>query len=129
MMTSIRRPNLWTAVVAICAGVAAISMTIGAVRAAPHDSLGGGATRGVTVILHCVYFTPGPSTPFRTEVRGIEVSGQADPRLETGGPCSDAISRLASLGLSIVNSTSASADYSGDGVVDAADYVVWRKSF
>ena len=37
-------------------------------------------------------------------------------------------SRLATLGFDILNSTSVTGDYNADGVVDAADYVVWRKN-
>ena len=130
MMKSERRRTRWAFAAAISAVGAATVMTIGAERAAAQQTTpGGGSMRSATVIVQCVYYSAGPSSPFRTEVKGVEVSGRSDPGIETGGLCSDVVSRLASLGLVIVHSTSVSGDFNGDGTVEAADYVVWRKSF
>ena len=86
------------------------------------------STAEVIVIVHCVYYSATTSSPFKTEVKGIEASGRDDDPVTPGIPCSDMASRLATLGFAILNSTSVTADYNGDGTVDAADYVVWRKS-
>ena len=82
----------------------------------------------VIVIVNCVYYSPTASGPFKAEVKGIDVSGRDDGPVPPGTACSDMTSRLAMLGFTILNSTAVTGDYNGDGAVDAADYVVWRKN-
>ena len=86
------------------------------------------STAEVIVIVHCVYYSASSSSPFKTEVKGIDASGRDDDPVAPGIACSDMASRLSTLGFAILNSTSLTGDYNGDGTVDAADYVVWRKS-
>lgn len=112
---------------AIVLGLASSALTIGAVRAAPAQQPGGRSRQPVTVIMQCVYYSASPSTAFRTEVQGIEVSSRNDVGLETGGQCSDAAAHLSLLGFEIIHSTSAVADFNADGAVDGRDFVMWRK--
>jgi hypothetical protein len=81
-----------------------------------------------TVILQCVYHSASPSTAFRTEVQGSEVSGGIDLGLDIGGRCSDAVARLSLLGFELVHSNSAAGDFDDDGDVDGRDFLVWRRS-
>jgi len=82
----------------------------------------------VIVIVHCVYYSTTASNSFKAEVKGIDVSGREDGPVPPGTACSDMASRLATLGFTILNSTSVTGDYNADGTVDAADYVLWRKN-
>ena len=86
------------------------------------------STSEVIVIVHCVYYSATSTSPFKAEVKGIDVSGRADGPVPPDTACSDMTSRLATLGFAILNSTSVTGDYNSDGIVDAADYVVWRKN-
>ena len=117
MMTNSRLP-LYTAAALI---FAVITHTMYAPRLAAQSA-------AVIVIVHCVYYTATSSGQFKAEVKGIDVSGREDVPVPPGTACSDMASRLATLGFDILNSTSVTGDYNADGVVDAADYVVWRKN-
>ena len=116
------------AVGAILLGWASSPFTVGAVPAARAQEPGRSARQPVTVILQCVYYSAGPSTAFRTEVQGIEVSSRNDLGLTTGGPCSDAAARLSLLGFEIVNSNSAVADFDADGDLDGRDFLIWQRN-
>lgn len=82
--------------------------------------------RGATVILKCQYLA---GEDFRTTVAGVEVAGAVGRRLlaslAPGVSCAEAFNWLGEAGYEIVHSTTRS----GDGVVDAADYTVWRSNF
>ena len=84
--------------------------TVGAVPAARAQQPGRSLRRPVTVIMQCVYYSAGPSTAFRTEVRGIEVSSGNDLGLESEGSVLMRSHACLCLGSSI-NSNSAVADY------------------
>jgi hypothetical protein len=108
-------------------GVALAALTIGAApKVTQHPPADVGARRPVTVITHCVYYSADVANLFRTEVKGIEVSGRNDLQLAIGVPCSDVISELSSLGFAIVNSISAVGDYNGDGLSDYSDFAIWK---
>ena len=112
---------------AILLGWASSPITVGAVPDSRTQQPGRSLRRPVTVIMQCVYYSASPSTPFRTEVQGIEVSKGHDLGLEIGGQCSDAAAHLSLLGFEIVHSTSAVADFDGDGDVDGRDFLVWQR--
>jgi hypothetical protein len=81
------------------------------------------------VIIECVYYSASPTSAFRTETTGIEVAGPAtigDLGLERGATCSETVLQLSLLHLELVNSTSTTGDFNDDGIVNAADYMVWR---
>ena len=96
--------------------------------AAHAQQPGRSSRQPATVILQCVYHSAGPSTAFRTEVQGIEVSGGNDLGLDVGGRCSDAVARLSLLGFELVHSNPAAADFDADGDVDGRDFLVWRRT-
>ena len=112
---------------AILLGWASSPSTAGVVPSARAQTPGRSSRHPATVIMQCVYYSAGPSTPFRTEVQGIEVSKGDDLGLEIGGQCSDAAAHLSLLGFEIVHSTSAVADFDGDGDVDGRDFLIWSK--
>jgi hypothetical protein len=101
--------------------------TVGAIPAARAQQPGRSSRQPATVIMQCVYYSAAPSTAFRTEVQGIEVSSQNDLGLETGGRCSDAVAHLSRLGFELINTTSAIADYNADGDVDGRDFLIWQR--
>ena len=121
------RPILF-AVGAILLGWASSPITVGAVTSAHAQQPGRSSRQPATVIMECVYYSAGPSTAFRTEVQGMEVSSGQDLALELGGRCSDAIARLSLLGFEIVNSNATAADFDGDGDVDGRDFLVWQRN-
>ena len=120
---TVNRRTAWIAALVISAVASATYMPVTTAAPLPPQS-----TATVIVIVHCVYYSATPSSPFRTEVKGVDVSGKDDGPVGPGVPCSDMAARLAMLGFDILNSTSLTADYNNDGAVDAADYVVWRKN-
>jgi hypothetical protein len=123
-MTIGRRLLPW-AVAAVGVGVVSISLIVEPVSAGPQQRR---PRSELIVITHCVYLSPSSSSASFTELRAIEVSGGDDIRIEPGGRCSDAISQLFAQGFTTASATSTTGDFDSNGVVDAADYVVWRKT-
>ena len=124
----IRHRPILLAVGAILLGWASSPIAVGAVPAALAQQPGRSSRQPATVIMQCVYHSAGPSTAFRTEVQGIEVSSGNDLGLAIGGRCSDAVARLSLLGFEIINSNSAVADFDNDGDVDGRDFLVWQRN-
>jgi hypothetical protein len=124
----IRHRLILLAVGAILLGWASSPSSVGALPAVRAQQPGLASRQPVTVIMQCDYHSAGPSTAFRTEVQGIEVSSGNDLGLVIGGRCSDAAARLALLGFEIVNSSSAVADHNTDGDVDGRDFLMWRRA-
>ena len=123
----IRHRLILLAVGAILLGWASSPSTVGALPAARAQQPGLSSRQPVTVIMQCDYHSAGPSTAFRTEVQGIEVSSGSDLGLAIGGRCSDAVARLSLLGFESVNTNSAVADFDNDGDVDGRDFLVWQR--
>ena len=121
----IRHRLILLAVGTILLGWASSPSTVGALPAARAQQP---SRQPVTVIMQCVYHSAGPSTAFRTEVQGIEVSSGSDLGLAIGGRCSDAVARMSLLGFKLVHSNSAVADFDADGDVDGRDFLVWQRS-
>jgi hypothetical protein len=116
------------AVGAILLGWASSPITVGAIPAVRAQQPGRSSRQPATVIMQCAYYSAGPSTAFRTEVQGIEVSSRHDLGLEAGGQCSDAVAHLSLLGFELISSTSAVADFDADGNVDGRDFLIWRRA-
>jgi hypothetical protein len=89
----------------------AVALTAGATRAA-------GDRGGTTVIIKCVYLNDSGLT---TRVAGVEVAGSGRQPAAPGTTCAEAFNALMDAGFKLVHSGKMS------GIVDAADYVVWRK--
>lgn len=84
---------------------------------------------GATVTIKCLYHSEAAGG-FRSAVAGIETGGRVNRRvsesLAADMSCTAAYNVLADAGFDLVHSTGAPA--AGDSDVQAADYVVWRKT-
>ena len=80
-----------------------------------------GTSAGVT----CAYFS---GSPFGTEVLNVETSGLSPLPVTRGMSCAAAARVLMDRGFAFVEmGPSVEGDYDHNGIVDAADYVVWRR--
>ena len=123
----LRHRLILVAVGAILLGWASSPSGVGALPAVRAQQPGPGSRLPLVVILQCDYHGADPSTAFRTEVQGIEVSSGNDLGLAIGGRCSDAVARLSLLGFQLVNANSMVVDHNSDGDVDGRDFLMWQK--
>lgn len=80
---------------------------------------------GTSVGVTCAYFS---GSPFGTEVLNVEIEGLSSSPVTRGMPCAAAARVLMDLGFAFVEmGPRLEGDFNGNGAVDAADYVVWRK--
>jgi hypothetical protein len=82
---------------------------------------------GTSAGVGCAYLN---GSGFSTLVVSVESTGPEEPLVARGMTCAAAFKALMGGGFDLVDEGPAVArDFDQDGVVDAADYVVWRKTF
>ena len=93
----------------------AVALTAGAAQADKKE--------GTTVIVKCLYVN---DSGFATRVAGVDVAGSREAHFVLGMSCAQAFNALMDAGFTLVHS--GKIPTTSGGVVDAADYVVWRRS-
>jgi hypothetical protein len=111
-----RRLSAAVSIATLVLVVVMLSVTARALQSGPGTSAGVG----------CAYLN---GSGFSTLVVSVESSGPEEPPLARGMSCAAAFKALMDRGFDLVDVGPAVArDFNQNGVVDAADYVVWRKT-
>jgi hypothetical protein len=103
--------------------VAALGSSIATLNSAPQATA---SRTGVSVGVGCAYVE---TSALGTVVVMVESSASPVPPVAPGSSCAAAYHTLMSQSYRLVsNATVSAGDYNDDGKVDAADYVIWRKT-
>lgn len=114
--------------VTLVLGTIALAATVMAVNGPRAQVLEQTRKAGPTIIVACAYFNPADMAgQFGTRVVGVESSGPHDLPVTMDMTCAQAFESLIDAAFIPVHAgPTADGDFNNDGLVDAADYLVWR---